>query len=193
MRLWFSFEQFVRRVVVAYLDEFISRKTDFDTLEKYGLARKNLQYTGAALQHIVENRPNLSVDFFSIAKNAATSIPGSTKVDLNTALFSLFLAGPSPEGLQESLKRIGVNFSWDDLGRHPAVQKALQLRGARDAAKAAEAFLKDTVKRRHNIVHKADNIEQVTESDVVEALAKISAIGTALLDFLKNDCEQKCR
>jgi hypothetical protein len=193
IQIWFSFEQFVRRLVVTYLDEFASRKSDFETLEKYGLARRNLQYTGTALQHIIENRRGLAINFFSLATNAATSVPGSAKVDLNSATFSLFLSGPSPDGLKESFRRIGIDLNWDDLGRSAEVQRATRSQGVRATAKHAEEFLRDAARRRHNIVHKTDNIEQITEAEVMDALSTFRAMGRALLDTVKRDCERKCR
>jgi hypothetical protein len=117
IQAWASFESFVRKIPIAYLDEFVSRKDDFESLEKCNLARRNLQYTGEALQHIFENKPGLSLDFFLLAKNASTSVSGSAKVILNSTAFTIFLAGPGPEGLKEALKRVGIQLNWDQLGR----------------------------------------------------------------------------
>jgi hypothetical protein len=115
VQAWSTFEAFIKALIVAYLEEFTSRKPDYATLEKYGLAARNLEHTGKALRYIRDNNAKLSLDFFLLAKNAGTSIPGSTKVILNSSAFPLFLSSPSPDGLLDSLDRIGMKFDWDDL------------------------------------------------------------------------------
>jgi hypothetical protein len=192
VQVWSAFESFVRGLLTAYLADFSSRKPDFTSLEKYGLARKNLHHTGIALQHIFENRPKLNVDFYLLAKNAATSVPGSPKVELNISTFSLFMSAPSADGLREVLKRIGVELHWDQLGKIDAVQKALRTRGTRETAKQVELYLKESAKRRNNIVHRATN-EAITETDVSDAIAVFRALGMGLLQIVKEDCAVKCQ
>jgi hypothetical protein len=178
-------------LISAFLDELISKRSDFETIDRLGLAKKNLQHTGAALQHIVDNRLNLAIDFYSLAKNASTSIPGSAKVILNAAAFTIFMRGPSADGLREGLARIGMNLNWDDLGRNSEVQKAFKTRGTRETSKQVEEFLKSSARRRNNIVHRGATIEAITESDLTNAVAALGALAAALIALVKDDCERK--
>jgi RiboL-PSP-HEPN len=192
VHVWSSFEMFMRQLLTAYFHEFGSQKQDFDSYEKFGFARKNLKQTGLALQHIFENRPNLSVDFFEMAKNASTSVPGSTKVTLNIGAFSIFMSGPTPEGIKDALGRMGIDLNWDDLGRIPEIQKTLRTKGHRETAKQIQDFLKGASKRRNSIVHKSENIESITETDVTEAISIFRGLAKGLIDLAKDDCKRKC-
>jgi hypothetical protein len=193
VHVWSSFEMFMRQLLTAYFEQFGSQKHDFDAYEKFGFARKNLKHTGLALQHIFENRPSLSVDFFEMAKNASTSIPGSANVILNINAFSIFMSGPTPEGIKDALGRIGIDLNWDDLGRMPEIQKAFRTKGHRETAKQIQDFLKIASKRRNNIVHKSENIESIAETDVTEAISVFRELAIGLIDLAKNDCKQKCK
>jgi hypothetical protein len=193
VQAWSTFEAFIRNLIVAYLEEFTARKTDYATLEKFGLTARNLEHTGKALRYIRENTPKLTLDFFLLAKNAATSIPGSTKVILNSSAFPLFLNSPSPDGLLDSLDRIGMKFDWDDLGRLDRVQKSLKTRGTRETSKQIESFLKDTVRRRNNIVHRTAVQEGVGETDVSDVIRILSSFAIGLLELAKADCDEKCK
>jgi len=64
VQVWSAFEGFMRSVLVAYLETLASHKSDFETLEKYGLGRRNLEYTGRVLQFIRDSRERFSIDFF---------------------------------------------------------------------------------------------------------------------------------
>lgn len=193
VQVWSSFESFVRRLIIAYLEDFSSQKPDFDSLDKYGLGRKNLQHTGIALQNIFEDRPKLKVDYYySLAKNTSSSIPGSEKVHLNMSAFTLFMSGPSADGLKIMLKRIGVELNWDHLGRIDGVQKALKTKGTRETAKQIELYLKEAARKRNNIVHRA-TIEPINESDVSDAIVVFQELAIGLLKIAKDDCNTKCQ
>jgi hypothetical protein len=191
VQAWSAFELFCRNLISAFLDELISKRSDFETIDKLGLAKKNLQHTGVALQHIVDNRLNLGIDFYSLARNASTSVPGSAKVVLNAAAFTIFMRGPSADGLKEGLSRIGMNLNWDDLGRNGEVQKAFKTRGTRETSKQVEEFLKSSARQRNNIVHRGVTMEAITESDLTNAIAVLRALATALVELVKDDCEKK--
>lgn len=193
IQIWSAFEAFVRALLVAYLDAFTSRRADFETLEKYGLGLRNLEYTGRMLRFVRDNRRGINLDFFALAKNTSTSVPGSTKVVLNSGAFPILMAGPSAEGLRESLERIGVDLRWDDLGRVDSVQKAFGAKATRETAKQVEAFLKDAARRRNNIVHRAETSETVSESDLTSALVTFRALASALVAVLRADCQKKER
>jgi hypothetical protein len=193
VQAWTIFEAFVRNLVVAYLEEFTARKSDYATLEKVGLTLRNLEHTGRALRYIREDPPRLSLDFFSLAKNASTSVPGSPKVTLNASAFPLFLANPSPQGLKDALDRIGMRFEWDDLARIDYVQKALRSKGSRETSKQIVQFLSETVRRRNGIVHRVSAQEPIGESDVVQVVDVLISISKGLLQLAKADYEKKCR
>ena len=128
-----------------------------------------------------------------MAKNASTSIPGSANVILNINAFSIFMSGPTPEGIKDALGRIGIDLNWDDLGRMPEIQKAFRTKGHRETAKQIQDFLKIASKRRNNIVHKSENIESIAETDVTEAISVFRELAIGLIDLAKNDCKQKCK
>ena len=101
------------------------------------------------------------------------------------------MSGPSPDGLSEGLRRIGIDLKWDDLGRSVDVQKALRTSGTRETAKQVQNFLKDAIRRRHNIVHKSDSAEQLTEAQVSDAIATFRALAKSLVEIVARDCRQK--
>lgn len=192
VQVWSAFEAFIRKLLIAYLNAFAEKKPDYESLEKYGLAKKNLENTGKALVHIRENRPRLTLDFFALAANAATSTPGSARVILNSSTFPLFMSGPSSDGVVDALDRVGIKLKWDDLGRIPEVQKALKTKGTRETAKQVELFLKEAARRRHNIVHRSEPNEAIADSDVAEAISVFGALAKGLLELARTDCDRKC-
>jgi hypothetical protein len=191
VQVWSAFEGFVRKMVSAYLDTFLASKSDFDSLEKYGLGRRNLEYTGRALQFIRQTRPRFAFDFFTLARNVSTSTPGSSKVILNSDVFSLLLSGPSAEGLKDALERIGLELNWDDLGRMDSVQKSLRSKGTRETAKQVESFLREAARRRNSIVHKADTSEVISAAGLSEGISIFRALAIGLLAILRADCDSK--
>jgi hypothetical protein len=192
VQIWGRVEYFMRKLLTAYLEHFSEQRKDFESLEKYGLARKNLKHTGIALQQIFENRSDLSIDFYLLAQNASSSIPGSRHVSLNTGTFSIFMSGPTPEGLRDAFGRVGVDLSWDMLGRVPEIQRALKTSGNRETAKEIEDYLKKAARQRNNIVHRSVQLEPIGESDVQQALDVFSALAKGLIDLAKADCKKKC-
>jgi RiboL-PSP-HEPN len=191
VQVWAAFEGFVRKLLVAYLEAFIDRKSDFDTLEKYGLGRRNLEYTGRVLQHIRQDRPRYTLDFFALARNMSTSIPGSSHVKLNSAVFPLLISGPSADGLKDALDRIGFDLRWDDLGRIEELQASVRSKGTRETAKQIELFLGDVARRRHSIVHKSDTSEVVSAADLSDTIHIFRTLAKSLLKILRMDCEKK--
>jgi hypothetical protein len=192
VQAWSVFELFMRQLLIAYFEEFGLRKKDFATYEKFGFAQRNLKHTGIALQHILDNRTNLPIDFYAYARNAATSVPGSASVILNTEAFTIFMSGPTPDGIREAFNRIGIDLKWDQLGRIPDVQRALKAKGTRETSKLIEEFLRTAAKRRNSIVHKGPSQEAITESDVSEMIDVFGALATGLIGIAKQDCANRC-
>ena len=191
VQAWSAFELFVRSLVTSYLEEVCSRAADFKSLNKAKLIERNLYHTGVALQQILENRSGLNIDFFAVAQNVATSIPASAKVTLNFPTFLIFMKGPSVEGIEDALKRIGFkNFDWDRVGGATAVQTAFGTKGTRETTDEVINYLKKAQKTRNNIVHRGENIEVITESDVRQGATVFEVVGVAIAEFLKTSLSQ---
>jgi len=186
VQAWSAFELFIRALVVSYVEEVSLRRSDFASLDKSKLIERNFFHTGVALQQIFDNRSNTTIDFYSIARNIGTAIPGSDKVTLNAGTFCMFLGGPSVHGIEEALKRIGFkDFDWDEIGRAKAVQNAFGARKVRETKTLVTNFLRDAEKSRNNIVHRGEAIQSIAETDIRECVAAFNAIGDALAEFLK--------
>jgi len=186
VQAWSAFELFVRALIVAYLETICNQAADYDSMKKAKLIERNLYHTGIALQQVLENRSNVTIDFFSVARNVATSIPDSKKVVLNTMSFGIFLKGPSVQGIEEALKRIGVKeFNWDNVGSAKPVQKAFGTGKPRETTNQLKEFLQNAEKRRNSIVHRGERIPQITETDLRHEIAVFNVVGDALADFLK--------
>jgi len=187
VQAWSAFELFVRTLIISYLEDVSDRANDFDSLKKAKLIERNLYHTGVALQQIFENRSNVAIDFYLIAKNAGTSIPKSKEVILNSTPFGIFLKCPSVDGIEEALKRIGFpKFDWDVVGSTAPVRQAFGTQNTRETVHQIAAFLQDAERTRNNIVHRGEGIRAVSEADVRQGLTIFKVIGDALADFLKS-------
>jgi hypothetical protein len=194
VQAWAVFELFIRRLVISYIEEFLERKADFKTLDQYGLIKRNLLHTGIAFQQIFDNRTNAAVDFYSFAKNVATSIPDSAAVQLNSTAFTFFLKSPTFQGISEAFKRIGISdFDWRKIAAESVVQKTLGTKRTSDTTKAIEDFLDVTSKSRNNIVHRGEGMTPVSEADVRQTMLALDVLSSSLTRSLLLDCETKCR
>jgi hypothetical protein len=185
VQIWSSFELSLRNLMTAYLVERCKKADDFDSLHRAKVIERNLYHTGIALQQILENRSHLDLEFFDIAKNVGTSIPNSLKVSLNAKTFTIFLRGPSAQGIEEALKRIGfATFDWDVLGRDSSIQRLFGTRSARETSKQLTQFLSNAERIRNHIVHRGEKIQPVTENDLRQHAAVFEAVATILSNYL---------
>jgi hypothetical protein len=188
---WSSFELFVRRVVVGYLEEFSTLKNDYVSLAKANLINRNYLYSGRALQQVFEDRSHMDIDFVTLSRNLATTYPDSKEIILNVASFALSLGNPSKRGIDEALRRIGFSeFDWNRLASNAAVQRAFGTKKAVETKKQLHDFLEASSRVRNAIVHRADNIPTVTEQDVTQVLAVFQALAQALIHFLRSECHK---
>ena len=106
---------------------------------------------------------------------------------LNSLAFGIFLRGPSVQGIEEALRRIGFkDFDWDKVGGVRSVQRALGTQRSRETANQVIEFLQNAEKTRNNIIHRGEKIQPVTDADLRQEVELFRAVGDALAEFLKN-------
>jgi hypothetical protein len=193
VQVWAAFELFIRNLIIAYVEEFCVAKSDFSALQKQGLIDRNIHHTGITFQQVFENRSNVVIDFYAMAKNVATAVPASDHVVLNSSAFAMFLKGPNSDGIKDAFKRIGISkFDWIDIASAPRLQKVFDTKRTVDTSRAIEKFLVDATKKRNNIVHRGDGLVPITEGELRHELKVIEALAGALKETLKRDCDKKC-
>ena len=186
VQIWSTFELAIRNLILGYLDECYRKHKDFSSLQNAKIIERNLYHSGVALQQVFENRSHLDLKFFEIAKNIGTSIPSSADVKLNAVAFTLFSKGPSALGIEEALTRIGISkFDWDALGKIAEVQKVFGTRKVRETTNQIKDFLAQAERTRNHIVHRGENIQPITESQLREHAAKFEVLANGIADHLQ--------
>jgi len=187
VQVFASYESFIRGLVQAYVDQVSSKDKTYEKLKlRNSLLDRNTYHTGFALQQVLENRTNVTLDFDALVKNLFTAKAGSDLVTLNSVAFTLMLGTLRPDGIIEALKRVGQSDKaiWDRLGAVKEIQQHFNLKTARETAKAIDYFLTTSIKRRNSIVHKGEGIQAVSESDVLELIEFFKVFFAAFTDYL---------
>jgi len=185
IQTWSAFEAFLRASIISYIEDVCAKSADFNSLKQKNLIDRNFYYTGKAFEQVFENRSNVNIDFFAFARNVATAVPESVKVNLNSMAFGFFLKGPSTKGIEDALKRVGIqNFNWDSAGNDASVQSALATSGVRETTKELHRFLKEAEGKRNNIVHRGEFIQPISETELRQGVDVFRALGGFLAGFL---------
>ena len=160
-----AFEQLIRRIVrdtVAAIN-VLTRNHD---LIPENIRLQNIYRTGQALATIFEPPDHLLLNYQALCKNIGTCLPGVDNSALNADAFTIYISTLSPKHLVDTLRRIGVNLDWDDIGRLPDIRRVLEKRDTRETAKAAEQYLRDFVQKRNRIAHCGSGGLVVTDGDI---------------------------
>ena len=185
-----AFEHFIRRILRDSVLEISGSGTSYEALDAV-IKKENFYRTGLALGTIHEPLDYLDLNYESLAKNLGTCFTGSAQALLNAEAFAIFLSIISPRNLEDALGRIGVKLKWDDFGRVEEVQKALDLKGTRDTAKAVEANLKQFGKMRNKIAHSGSSGLVVTESEFERLVQFFRVFGRTLIGVVEFDLSKR--
>ena len=178
-----SFEQLVRRFLkdgVIFISKKYPRYSDLPG----ALVTQNILRSGQALTTIAEPPDHINLNYELLCENLGTTKKTSEAVILNADAFALFYSGLTPHKLEEVFKRIGFELKWDDIGRRPVIQKLFGVTKTREAATAAQSYLKEFTQNRNRSAHSGSGGKEITSSNVSDGIIFLREFATALSELI---------
>lgn len=185
-----AFEEFVRRVLRDGISAINEAGMSYAALEEE-IKRENIYRTGLAFQTIHEPLDYLDLNYESLSENMGTCLTASEKAILNAEAFTLFVSIVSPDSLAKSLRRIGVDLRWDELGKVPAVQSVFEKGKTRETAKEIQSFLRKFGQTRNKIAHTGSSGIVISEPDLEQLLAFFRTFAGALASVVETELAKR--
>ncbi len=181
-----SFERFVRRLISDAVRHHNSRLKRYEDIA-VSILHQNWYRSGQVLSKIFEPPDECEIDFDELSRNLGTTAKGASSPRLNAEAFSLFLSNFTPDRVYESMRRIGVELNWDDIGRIPAMQAAAGKTQTKETTKAVKDTLKEFIRARNRIAHGGNLAASITRDDIINYLNFFDAFATALASVVETE------
>lgn len=179
-----AFEHLVRRLVHEFVVRINESVAMYDLLADK-IKIQNTLRTGHALITIGQPLDHLDMDYFELSKNIGTCRPGIAEFVLNANAFTTALSSISPKHLEEILKRIDVELSWDDFGKDSALRQMFNEKDTRRTAKAVQAHLEKFVRTRNRLAHTGSGGIIITDDQLDDYLQFFRLFAKRLVEVLK--------
>ena len=181
VRLLAAFERYLRTLIVWAVEQRNDAVGKYDDLSAT-LANRNRLLTGRVLGS--EELPDhLVFDVSMLIESLATCRAGGS-FRLNSTVFGFGIAGFSPKHLDTALQSIDIGSCWDAVGKNGHLSAILGTKGARPTGTGAKDKLKELSRLRNHLAHRGDGAPLVSETDLRDAIAFITAFSKALEDLV---------
>jgi hypothetical protein len=120
--------------------------------DEYPLCDEHIFRTGQALRSI-KGRRREGFDYFLLAKNLATCVPGNQAFTINHHVFADDRGSMDVDQIDNLFKRLGLDLDWDRFGAVPDLQDLLGRSGTRNCTNETKRFLNSAVAVRNKIAH----------------------------------------
>jgi hypothetical protein len=181
VRVLAAFERYVRTLVNWTVEQRNGTAKKYEDLSPT-IANRNRILTGRVLA-AAELPDHLVFDIPTLIENLATCKAGGA-FRLNTTVFSFGIAGCSPKHLDTALEHVDIGDCWDSVGRDAQLVAILGTKGARATGTSAKEKLKELSRLRNHLAHGGDGTPMISETDLRDAIAFITAFSKALEDLV---------
>jgi hypothetical protein len=177
-----SFERFVRRLISDAVKHHNKKLKTHADLSVHML-HQNWLRSGQVLTKVFEPPDECDIDYDELSRNLGTTAKGDHAPVMNAEAFSVFLSNFTPDRVVDSMKRIGVELDWDDLGRLPAMQQVSRTTRTKETAKAIKDTLKDFMKKRNRIAHGGSIAAEIRSSDIDNYLSFFAVFSPSIAEI----------
>jgi hypothetical protein len=179
IRLFATFERYLRNLVMHSVEQRGSRAHTFDELPET-LSHRNLVLTGRILASLDSPSDRAAPDIDIMIANLATCKRGSNAFRLNTQAFSAAVTGASPAVIEKMMEYVDISRCWDAVGGNAALAEHLGTKGSRATGGRARERLKELWRWRNHLAHGGDEETAITESQLREAVNFVVSLCSAL-------------
>ncbi len=176
-----AFERYVRSLIIWTVEQRNSTAKEYEDLSPT-IASRNRILTGRVLA-CAELPDHLAFDIPALIENLATCKAGGA-FRLNTTVFSFGISGCSPKHLDTALEHVDIVDCWDRVGKNAQLIAILGTKGARATGVSTKDKLKELSRLRNHLAHGGDGTPLISEADLRDAIAFITAFSKALEDLV---------
>lgn len=181
VRLLASLERYARNLVGEALAVHASRAATYDQIPPH-IKTRNVALTGTLLAFTESPRDYLTIHIDTLVANLASCKSGNATYQLNAQAFAAAVTGAGAPAIEKALANVGIHDCWDRIGGDGTLAGVLGTKGARATGKQARSRLEELSRWRNHLAHGGDEEVSLTEDQLRECIAFVSAFSAALDD-----------